>query len=66
MGLLVKTTSFGALFVVRPTFLCIIESPKVTISRLFYKPREGPMMRDHEKLGPCSKLRTLQYRLWGL
>ena len=58
MGLLAKTTSFGALFVVRPTFLCTIESPKITISHLFYKPREDLItrmrqarakpMRDHE------------------
>ena len=31
--LLVKTTSFGALFVVHPAFLCTIESPKITISQ---------------------------------
>ena len=57
MGLLVKT-SFGALFMVCPTFLCTIESPKITISCLFYKPREDLItrMRDHEKLGPYSKL----------
>ena len=61
MGLLVNTTSFGALFVVRPAFLCTIESPKITISHLFYKPREDLItrMRDHEKLGPYSKLLTL-------
>ena len=61
MGLLVKTTSFGALFVVHPVFLCTIESPKIIISCLFYKPREDLItrMRDHEKLGPYSKLRTL-------
>ena len=69
MGLLVKTTSFGALFVVRPTFLCMIGSPKITISCLFYKPKENLItrireawakpMRDHEKLGPYSKLQTL-------
>ena len=61
MGVLVKTTSFGALYVVRPAFSCTIESPKITISRLFYKPREDLItrMRDHEKLGPYSKLRTL-------
>ena len=64
MGLL--TTSFGALFVVCPTFLSTIESPKIMISRLFYKTREDLItrmheaqvkpMRDHEKLGPYSKL----------
>ena len=61
MGLLVKTTSFGALLVVRPAFLCTIESPKIMISRLFYQPREDLItrIRDHEKLGAYSKLRTL-------
>ena len=61
MGLLVKTTSFGALFVVRPTFLCTIESPKITFSCLFYKPREDSItrMRDHKKVGSYSKLQTL-------
>ena len=56
-----KTTSFGALFVVRPTFLCTIESPKITISRLFHKPREDLITRmiNHEKLGSYSKLWTL-------
>ena len=56
-----KTTSFGALFLVRSAFLCSIESPKITISHLFYKPREDLItrMRDHEKLGAYSKLRTL-------
>ena len=53
MGLLVKTTSFGALFLVCPAFLRAVESPKIMISRLFYKPREDLItwMRDHEKLG---------------
>ena len=61
MGLLVKTTSFGALFVVYPTILCTVESPKITISCLFYKPREDLItrMRDHEKLVSYNKLRTL-------
>ena len=69
MELLAKATSFGALFVVRPTFLCTIESPKITISCLFYKPREDLItrmrkawvkpMRDHEKLGSYGKLQTL-------
>ena len=61
MGLLAKTTSFGALLVVRPAFLCTIESPEITISSLFYKLREDLItrIRDHEKLGPYSKLWTL-------
>ena len=61
MGLLVKTISSGALFVVRPAFLCTLESPKITISHLSYKPREDLItrMRDNEKLRPCSKLWTL-------
>ena len=71
MGLLAKTTSFEGTFVVCPTFLCMIGSPKITISCLSYKPREDLItrmrpredlitrMRDHEKLGPYSKLRTL-------
>ena len=58
MGLLMNTTSFGALFVVHPAFLCTIESPKITISHLFYKPREDLItrMRDHEKLRPYNKI----------
>ena len=69
MGLLAKTTSFGALFVVRLLFLCTIESPKITISHLLYKPRKDLItmiceaqvkpIREHEKLGPYSKLWTL-------
>ena len=61
MGLLMKTTSFGALFVVQLAFLCTIESPKIMMSCLFYKPREDLItrMRDHERLGPYSKLQTL-------
>ena len=48
MGLLAKTTSFGALLLHSSPFLCMIGSPKITISRLFYKPREDLInrMRD--------------------
>ena len=62
MGLLSKTVSFGTLLWHAPRFLCTIESPKITISRLFCTPREDLIirMRDHEKLGSYSKLRTLQ------
>ena len=61
MGLLAKTNCFWNAFAVRLTFLCTIESPKIMISRLFYKPREDLVtrMRDHEKLGAYSKLQTL-------
>ena len=45
MGLLLKTTSFGTLFVVCPALLCTIESPKIMISRLFYKPIEDLIAR---------------------
>ena len=48
MGLLAKTTSFGALLLRSSPFLCMIGSPKVTISHLFYNPREDliTMTRD--------------------
>ena len=57
MGLPGKTASFMALLWCASP-LCMLGSPKITIS---HRPREDPTtrMRDHEKLGSYSKLRTL-------
>ena len=68
MGLLVKTTSFGTLFVVRPTFLCTIESLKITISRLFYKPREDLITRMRETMKNWEHIVNCGHynKLWGL
>ena len=71
MGLLAKTTSFGALLLHASPFYALKKVQRLPFHNLFYKPIEDLItrmrpredlitrMKDHEKLGSYSKLQTL-------